>query len=91
MATVLDVLFAVEKEAQQRAEKMFGSTTRNGFGNVSLEFLRAKSSEGFRKGIAKSASEHNQELRAISKGPHRVDDAIGPRRNGRTTRPRRAR
>jgi hypothetical protein len=59
---VLDILFPVEKETQQCAEKMFDSIARNSLYDIPFQILRAEMGERFWESFAEPTSKHDDEL-----------------------------
>lgn len=62
-AALLDILFAIQEEAEDGAEKVLNAVTGYRLDNISLNVLLTKMRERFGECVAESASEHDNELR----------------------------
>lgn len=59
---ILDVLLAIEKQSQQRAQEMLNMLSRNSIYNPTLEFLRSEIRKRFGEGFCEARAEHYDEL-----------------------------
>ena len=59
----LDILLAVEQQAQQRAEEVLNALSRDRLGDIAFELLRSEIRETLRKRFGETGAEHDNELR----------------------------
>ena len=67
-AVLLDILLAVQEEAEHGAEEVLDAITGYGLDHISLDIVRAEMRERSGECIAEAVSEHDNELRCWSAG-----------------------
>ncbi len=89
---ILDILLAVQEQAQHRTQEVFDTISRDTIDDIALEFLGAEVGQALGKGLGKSRAEHDDELRgglaticAQFYAPARVK-SIARRAKGKETR-----
>ena len=63
---VLDVLLAIQQEAQEGTQKVLDAISRDRVDDISLELLWTEVGKALREGFGKAGAEHDNELREVN-------------------------